>query len=220
MKSRSLQQIVEGQAQRWQLAQKEPPETPKAPVITISREPGSGGSIIAEMLATQLKLDLFHQKIIHGIAESAQVHLRVLQTLDEKGMNVLEEWISSLVNERHLWPDEYLKHLMKLVGIIGRHGGAVLVGRGGNFILPPENRLRVRVIAPMQVRIENVSRQYGVSKDEAKRRIIRTESDRRAFIRKYFNADIIDPIHYDLTVNTAILGMEGAVRAIRGALGK
>jgi cytidylate kinase len=115
-------------------------------------------------------------------------------------------------------PDKYLKHLMKMVGIIGRHGGAVLVGRGSNFILPPERRLRLRIIASRQVRIENVAQEYQVSQKEAKRRIIQTESERRAFIRKYFNADIDDPSNYDLVINTDILTVDAAVSAIRGVL--
>lgn len=218
-KSRSLEQIVEGQVKRWQLLKGKRPEKPAAPVITLSREPGSGGRIIAEKLAKELGFDLFHQELIQQIAESARVHHRLLDTLDEKGMNVLEEWISSLVNEHHLWPDEYLKHLMKLVGVIGRHGSAVLVGRGGNFMLPPEGRLRLRVIASLHVRIENVARQYRVSREEAERRIIRTESERRAFVRKYFNADINDPNNYDMVISTDLLTTDAAVNGIRGVLG-
>ncbi len=219
MKNRSLQQIVEGQVQRWQLLKKCPPETQTAPVITVSREPGSGGRIVAEALADELGFDIFHQEVIHQLAESAHVNQRLLETLDEKGMNVLEEWISSIVNQQHLWPDQYLKYLMKLVGVIGRHGGAVLIGRGGNFILPPECRFRLRVIAPMRTRIENVAREHNVSMEQAKRRIIRTESDRRAFIRKYFNADVDDPLNYDMVLNTELMDIKAAVQAVRGALG-
>ena len=223
-KSRSLEQIVERQVQRWQLLKKERSEKPAAPVITFSREPGSGGRIIAETLANELSFDIFHQELIHQIAESAHVHHQLLDTVDEKGMNAPEEWISSLVNElflvnkNRLMPDKYLKHLMKLVSIIGKHGGAVLVGRGSNFILPPERRLRLRVIASRQVRIENVAQEYRVSQEEAKQRIIQTESERRAFIRKYFKADIDDPSNYDLVINTDILTVDDTVSAIRGVL--
>lgn len=219
VKTRSIQQMVEEQIHRWQLLQKEDKKQKSTPVVTVSREPGSGGRIIAEMLAQELSMDIFHQDIIHQMAESAHVHRRFFETLDEKGMNVLEEWISSLVNQHHLWPDEYLKHLMKLVGVIGKYGGAVIVGRGGNFILPSGKGLRVRVIAPRDKRIENVVQKHDVSPEEAKRRITRTESDRRAFVRKYYNADIDDPSHYDLVLNTGNLGFESSVRAIRGALG-
>ena len=48
---------------------------------------------------------------------------------------------------------------------------------------------------------------------------MRTESDRRAFIRKYFNANITDPTNYDLTINTAVLSVDDAVKVISSALG-
>lgn len=206
--------------QRWQLLKKETPAKEAAPVITLSREPGSGGRIIAQTLAETLGFDIFHQEMIHQIAESAHVHHRLLETLDERGMNVLEEWISSLVNERHLWPDQYLKHLMNLMGVIGKHGSAVVLGRGGNFMLPPERCLRLRVIAPLRTRIERVETLHKVSRQEAERRIIRAESERRAFVRKYFNADIADPRHYDMVLNTELLDVTAAVRAVCGALGR
>jgi cytidylate kinase len=68
-------------------------------------------------------------------------------------------------------------------------------------------------------RIENVCREFDLSKEEAKRRVMQTESDRRAFIRKYFNADISNPINYDLVINTATLKLEDAVNVIAAALG-
>ena len=187
-------------------------------MITLSREPGSGGRIVAQRLSEQLGLDLFHGEIIQQMAESAQISARLLETLDEKGLSVLEDWISTLVNERHLWPDQYLKHLMKVIGTIGKHGRAVIVGRGANFLLPKEDQFRVRVIAPLEIRAQNVARNFGVSNEEAKRRVIRTESDRRAFVRKYFHADIANPANYDLVINTEMLSIDGAVKAVTGAL--
>ncbi|MBW2250175.1 MAG: cytidylate kinase-like family protein [Deltaproteobacteria bacterium] len=173
--------------------------------------------IIATELGKKLGLDVFHQEIINEMAESAQVSSRILETLDEKGLSVLDEWITSLVDKKHLWPDQYLRHLMKVIGTIGKHGSAVIVGRGANFVLPSEGRIRVRIVAPLDVRVENVSSNFGVSAEDAKRRIIRTESERRAFIRKYFNADITDPINYDLVLNTGTLSIEAAANSIKSA---
>jgi len=48
--------------------------------------------------------------------------------------------------------------------------------------------------------------------------VMRTESDRRAFIRKYFNADIADPTNYDLVINTATLNLDDAVNVVSAAL--
>ena len=218
-KTRSVIKIIEEQVKKWQIMKvKEKKEAIFFPVITISREPGSGGRIVATELGKKLGLDVFHQEIINEIAESAQVSSRILESLDEKGLSVLDEWITSLVDKQHLWPDQYLRHLMKVIGTIGKHGSAVIVGRGANFVLPPEERIRVRIIAPLDVRVENVSSNFEVSAEDAKRHIIRTESERRAFIRKYFNADITDPINYDLVLNTGTLSIEAVADTIKSAL--
>jgi len=220
-RTRSIHQIIEEQVKKWQILDKqEKKEAEEISVVTISREPGSGGNIVAKSLSEKLDFDLFYQEVIHEMAESARVSVRLLETLDEKGVSVLEDWISSLVDKRHLWPDRYLQHLMKVIGTIGKHGGAVIVGRGANFVLPPDKRLSVRIVAPLEIRIKNVTRDFGIDTEEARRRVIRTDSDRRAFVRKYFNADIRAPLNYDLVINIGILSIEGAVDAIKGALSK
>jgi len=219
-KTRSIEKIVEEQIQKWNVTRKiKEIDESVYPVVTISREPGSGGRIIAENLAETFNLDLFHQEMIHRMAESTKASKQILETLDEKGLNVLDNWIASLVDAKHLWPDQYLKHLMKVILTIGKHGRAVIVGRGANFILSPESRFRVRVIAPIVTRVENISRDYNVSAKKAKRRMIKTESDRRAFIRKYFYSDIGEPVNYDLVINTDTVNVENAVEAIGSAVG-
>ena len=109
---------------------------------------------------------------------------------------------------------------MNVVGTIGKHGNAVIIGRGANFILPKERMFRVRVIAPLELRIQNVMQEYGTSEEETKRRVLRTESNRHAFIRKYFNAGIADPENYDFLINTGTLKLDAAVHAVIGAMGR
>jgi len=218
-KTRSIQQIIEEQVQKWNIMRMEKrEEKADIPVITISREAGSGGQLVAKGIAKRLGFDLFHREVIQEMAESAQVSSRLLETLDEKGLSMLEDWVSSLVHERHLWPDQYLQHLMKVIATIGRHGRAIIVGRGANFVLPPEKRFRVRIVAPQELRVQNVARDLDIPVNEAKRRVIRTNSDRRAFIRKYFNADISDPINYDLVINTETLSVDAAIGTVCSAI--
>jgi len=221
MMRKSHEKIIDEQVKKWEImrAQKAGKEE-GLPVITVSREPGSGGRVVAERIAKQLGLDLFHGQIIQEIAESADTSARILETLDEKGLSVLDDWISTLVNRRHLWPDQYLKHLMKVIGTIGEHGRAVIVGRGASFILPREVRFRVRIVAPLEIRVKNVAHKFDVPSEEARRRVLRADSDRRAFVRKYFHADITDPVNYDLVINTETLSIDAAVEAIKGGLGR
>ena len=218
---KTIEQIINDQVKQWERIRSEEGrvETTNT-VVTFSREPGSGGGIIAKELADQLKLDFFHREIIQKMAESASISERLMETLDERAISLLDDWISTLVNERHLWPDQYLRHLLRVVGAIARHGGCVIVGRGSCFILPPKSNLRVRVVASLETRVQNVARDFNAPYDEAKRRVLKTESDRRAFVRKYFHEDVSAAVNYDLVINTELLSIEAAVEAIKGALGK
>jgi len=215
VRRRSIEQIVDDQVKKWGFEHQERPmETAGWTIITISRDPGSGGRIIAKGIAECLNFDLFHQEVIHEMAHSARVSSRVLESLDEKGISMLDDWVSAVVHKQYLWPDEYLQHLLKVVGTIGKHGRAVLVGRGANFVRPPETTFRLRIIAPQAFRAGKVAEEFDLPLKDAERRILKTESDRRAFIRKYFHTDIEDPNHYDLVVNTGTLSVEEAIEGV------
>ncbi len=216
---KAIHQLIEEQVRRWEILRKEKIEVKTLPVITLSREPGSGGNFVANAVADRLGLALFHQELINAMAENADTSTRVIQSLDEKGLSMIEDWVSAAISERHLWPDEVSRVLMRVIGTIGRHGKALIVGRGANFVLPPENRFRIRIIAPLHMRVSRVAETYGVSEKEAKHRVLRTESDRRAFVRKYFHSDIGDPANYDMLINTGTLSVESAAAAICSALG-
>ena len=215
---KSTHQIIEEQVRRWDILRQEKKEEKTLPVITMSREPGSGGKLVARGVADKLGLDLFHHDIINTMAADADTSSRVIRTLDERGVSMLEDWVSAAISDRHLWPDEYAQVMMRVIGTIGRHGKAIIVGRGANFVLPPENRFRVRVVAPIEMRVNRVAENFGINKNEAKKRVLRTESDRRAFVRKYFHADIRDPANYDMILNTGTLAIDSATAAICSAL--
>ncbi len=216
---KAIHHLIEEQVRRWEILRKEKSEAKILPVITLSREPGSGGKFVAKAVAERLGLELFHQEIINAMAENADTSARIIRTLDERSLSMIEDWVSAAISERHLWPDDFSRVLMRVIGTIGRHGKAVIVGRGANFILPPENRFRVRIIAPLEMRVNHVAETYGVTKKEAQRRVLRTESDRQAFVRKYFYSDIRDPANYDMILNTGTLSVESAAAAICSALG-
>ena len=222
--SKSRERIIEEQIKKWESKRPEEREKkPYTPIITVCREPGSGGRIVAKRIAEQLGLEFFDREIIQEMAENTHVTLRLLETLDEKGLTVLDDWIATLVFKRHLWPNQYLKSLMKVISTIGRHGRDVILGRGANFILCPECpdvSFRVRIVAPLKMRVQNVARDFDIEAEEAKRRVLRTESNRRAFVRKYFHADITDPYNYDLVINIQTLSVDAAAEAIKGALGR
>jgi len=208
---RSIETFIKDQIEKW----KNKIQT-HVPVITISSEPGSGGRIIAREFAKRLEVDLFDRGIIKEIAERAHISAAVIETMEKDRLSGIEDFISSLVNERYLWPGVYLDHLMKVVAAIASHGNAIIVGRGANFLIPPEDRLSIRVMAPLETRVKNVAKEYGVSRKEAQRRVINRENRRSAFIRQSFNADVADPHNYELVINTKTLSIDAALGAVIG----
>ena len=212
--SRSLDKRIEEQVKRWQADQKKKYKKPIRPVITISRLPGAMASELANKLSKDLDIDLFDQEIVEKIAESADKSKRVVESLDEQDRSILEEWITAL-GENHMWSYEYLQHLTNVVGTIGAHGHAIIVGRGASFILPKEVCLRVLVVAPLLVRIKNVMIKFKVSDKEASRQVMKLDAERKAFIQKYFQADMMDPTNYDLVINTHNIDVELAARIIK-----
>jgi cytidylate kinase len=70
----------------------------------------------------------------------------------------------------------------------------------------------------MEMRVHNVALEYRATSEEAKRRVIRRESRRKAFVRHSFNADITDPIHYNMTINTGKMSIVAAVEAVIAAV--
>ncbi len=210
-KNTSIETFIKDQIEKW----KKQTQT-QIPVITISSEPGSGGRVIAQGLAKRLGIDLFDRNIVKEIAGSAHISGAVIETMEKDRLSGIKDFISSLVNDRYLWPGVYLDHLMKVVAAIASHGNAIIVGRGANFLIPAEDRLSIRVISPLDTRVNNVSKEFGVTREEAKRRVINRENRRSAFIRQSFNADVADPRNYDLVVNTQKLDMDASLGAVIG----
>ena len=210
-KNSSIETFIKDQIEKW----KKQTQT-HIPVITISSEPGSGGRVIAQGLAKRLGIDLFDRNIVKEIAGSAHISGAVIETMEKDRLSGIKDFISSLVNDRYLWPGVYLDHLMKVVAAIASHGNAIIVGRGANFLIPAEDRLSIRVISPLDTRVNNVAKEFGVTREEAKRRVINRENRRSAFIRQSFNADVADPRNYDLVVNTQKLDMDASLGAVIG----
>ncbi len=211
-----IQSFINDQLKQWEKIrdyEKKRGET-RLPPITVSMEAGSGGSVVARQIAERLGFDLFHREIIQAIAESGHISADKLEAMEKARYSGVQDFIASLLDDRYLWPGVYRDHLKKVVNAVGMRGGAVIVGRGAIFILPRAETLSVRVVAPLEVRVQNVSRTFKVSDEQARKRISNRDSKRAAFVKTTFNADIADTIHYDLILNTGKLSIEEAAETV------
>ena len=211
-----IQSFINEQCSKWEKMRvhQKKKATTLLPVIAICMEAGSGGSLVAKGVADKMGFDLFHKEIIQAIAESGHLDPGVLAAMEKERLSGIQDFIASLINDRYLWSGVYLDHLNAVVHALEKRGGSVIVGRGAMFILPPDRVLSVRIVASLDVRIRNIAHAYQVSEDAARRRILNRDSRRAAFVKKSFNADINDLVHYDLIVNTDKSTIEEAVEAV------
>jgi len=216
--ARSMEALVEQQARRWQLVHEKRRDEEHRPVLTVSRQHGAGADELVKTLAKQLRLDIFDREIIQQIAESTHLSEQVVGALDDKRRELLTEWLSGIASHDYLSSVEYRYQLTRVVGAVAHHGGAIIVGRGAHLILGQGEALRVLVVAPLDVRVATVMKRDEISERDARRQIQAVEADRKAFLMKHFHTDFDDPVHFDLVVNTSLLGIANSCAAIGAAV--
>ena len=185
--------------------------------MTVSRQHGAGGGEVVRTLARELGLDIFDREIIQQIAESTHLSERIVGALDDKKREMLTEWLSGIASHSYLSAVEYRYQLTRVVGAVAHHGGAIILGRGAHLILGQGEALRVLVVAPLEARIAAVMKREGITERDARRQIQVVEADRKAFLMKHFHTDFVDPAHFDLVVNTSLLGVPNACATIAAA---
>ena len=212
LRDKDVDKLVEDQVGRWQKDKKEQP----GHVITLSSEAGAGGGWVARIVGTQLNMNVFGSELIHKVAESAHMSDKVIKSMDEKSISFLDSVISSFFAARHIWPNEYLRHLSLVMHANAKHGNVILIGRGGSFILK-DDAFRIRIIAPQEMLVDKVMRDRCISHEESLAHVMKYEADQIAFILKYFNEDINDPKHYDIMINTKNVSIEIAAESVKKA---
>jgi cytidylate kinase len=215
--SRSIESLVDEQVRRWELMQQKPRGVEIRPVITVTGQHGAQGDELGRQLASELGFDYFDREIIHRIAESAHLTEQVVASIDGKKRELLTDWLAAFASQNYLSLAEYRYHLARVIGAIAQQGGAVILGRGAHLLLR-EQALRVLAVAPLEDRVRTVMEHEGLSEHDARRRIVEVESDRHAFILMHYHTEFADPTVFDLVVNTAALGLDGASATIRAAL--
>ena len=194
------------------------------PLITVSREFGALGTTTGERAAHRLGFSFWDQEIVHTIAEQTGIQEALLASLDEQSRTRIEDFIAESVFGAGTTAAKYVRQVIRVVRTLERHGGAVVIGRGAQFILAPESALRVRVVCPLEQRVAGYAEREGLSQSEAERKMARVERERQTFIQRHYGRDVSDPSHYDIMANTENLSPDQAadvlVAAYRSKFGR
>ena len=217
---RDAQKLVDDQVRRWEQSQKKRAgeQAPEPwPLITVSREFGALGTVTGEQAAKKLGFSFWDQEIVHTIAEQTGIQAALLASLDEQTRTRIEDFIGESVLGAETTAAKYVSQVIRVVRTLERHGGAVVIGRGAQFILSPEAALRVRVVCPYGQRIAGYAEREGLSEREAERKLVRVERERQTFLRRHYDREVGHPTHYDIMVNTESLPPDRAADVIVAA---
>lgn len=177
--------------------------TQSLPLITISREKGSGGRIIAYQVAKKLgkRWRVYHKEIINHIARDTHLEKQLIKEIDEKKLSLIDQIVADFFGKKYLSLTRYQKLLAQTIAKIAQRGYAVIVGRGAEYLAP--YALKVRIICEMEQRIEWMMRFEKMTRKQAIKSIEKSDKERYEFIKSLYNHDIRKAHHYDLVIRTS-----------------
>jgi cytidylate kinase len=177
------------------------------PIITISRGTMSGGKALAECLAATLGCSCIAREVLVEGAAKLGVSEEFLRERLERAPGLWER----LTAERKTYALATQAALAEQVA----RGEAVYHGLAGHLLLReiPEV-LRVRLIAPLEIRVKALMEQKGMTREDAEQFIAQVDSHRVRWTRLMYDADIEDPRLYDLVLNLEKISIGSACEVV------
>jgi cytidylate kinase len=176
-------------------------------VITISRGTFSGGIILAQRLSQKLghrcvdRDDIVHRAATRGVSE------RELRAALERPPASQ----SALNHKKYV----YLALIQAALTEEVREGYAIYHGLAGHLLLKGgAGILRLRIIAPLEYRIQMAQERLGLSRGEVIAHIEKMDRDRRQWTRHLYGVDWGDSSLYDLVINLEHVNIEQACRLV------
>ena len=196
-------------------------------VITISRELGSEGDRIADLLCQELGACRIDKDMLSQIAREAGVDVEAVLAKEKavlgkprlisRDMTSLYSKDPSAFEKESAVDDQtYERIVRETMEEFARQGNGVIVGRGGQMILRDwPGALHVRLYAPLEVRVQRIIQRFDISEAQARRRVTRSDEQKRQYIRHmHNNASWKDQKYYHLAINTGDISPQVAAQII------
>ena len=191
----------------------------KTHVVTVSRDFGSMGKLVALRLADRLEVRCCDRYILQEVARRAHVDEELVRVLDEHVSKINGHWWQHLLQKEDFSYEDYYHYLVKTVLSVSRMGG-VIVGRGANLILGEKNAFRVRITGSVEKCAERVASRERIDIKDAIKLVDEVNNERAEYIKKLYDTDINEPSNYDLVLNSDRYNKEQIVELIWNAMEK
>lgn len=187
--------------QREAKKREEQQKQPEPCVVTVSRDFGSLGKKVGQLLADTLEVRCCDRFILQEVARRADVDESLVKALDEHVSKIGGHWWQHLLHKDTFSYEDYYHYLVKTVLSVSRTGG-VIIGRGANLILGPQKAFHVRIVGSIEKCAERVASRDNISMKESIELVQKINRERAEYIKMLYQADINDNSQYDLILNS------------------
>ena len=190
-------------------------------IVTIGREHGSNGHLVARALADALGYICYDKEIVDHTAENSNFSKEVLDSFDEKRVSPYIVPIPHYLglNESFRLNMQLASAQFEVIRNLADKDNCIFVGRCADYVLRNrENVVRVFIMADEEYRIRTMMERRGLGEDAAKKLIRQVDKDRASYYKYYTDQIWGERQNYDLVVNSARVGVEGVVHVVKGYL--
>jgi len=177
-------------------------------ILTVCRESGAHGEEIAKSVAEKLGYEyVAREAIFEEIRAYGENWLKWGREMDDHKPSLWERFDLSFAGFVALKESIMLQHATK--------NNVVLMGRGGNWMLSDvPHALRIRIMAPMDKRVQNVVKKEAIDTETAREMLEEADEERSAYLKAIYHKDWTKSKYYDVVFDTGKLSDDEVVTMI------
>lgn len=198
---------------------------PVWPFVTISRQAGSGGIKFGRLMADYLNRrnpsfqhpwHSLDRELVERIASDHHLSTELIDSLETSSHTWISEFINGLSHTDRS-PSELavFRRVVSTMRALARAGHVILVGLAGELMtrnMPLG--LHVRIIAPLEWRINNLAKNDGLTEHDACAKVKLLDRDRDAYVARFWPNLIDRQQVFHLTLNASLLSEEQMVDCV------
>nr|WP_027870786.1 cytidylate kinase-like family protein [[Eubacterium] cellulosolvens] len=193
-------------------------------IISIGREFGSGGHLIGKKVAEKLGIPFYDKELLERAAKDSGLCKEIFENQDERPTNsflyslVMDTYSfgysSNVMNDMPLNQKVFLAQF-ESIKKLAAEGPCVIIGRCADYALEEDpNLLSVFIHADIDTRVRRIANIYGLKANKARDRIKKNDKSRSSYYNYYTSKEWGSVDSYDLSINSAKYGIDGAAEMI------
>ncbi|WP_145972658.1 cytidylate kinase-like family protein [Acetobacterium woodii] len=173
-------------------------------VIAIAREFGSGGRIVGELLAQELKVPFYDKELVSLAAKESGFAEEFIQEMEQKRRIDFLNNMYMTSQELPLSEQVFLAQ-SKAIQEIAKNQSCVIVGRCADYVLrDKKNCIRVFIHAPLELRIKRVKEEYHINKLNLHEYVKKEDKNRGTYYNYFTQEKWGDVQNYHLTIDSSV----------------